>query len=116
MVRINDQLYIQIVRISFESKKAQLLADTVQEHLSDWISKCSGFISANLHVSADGKKMINYAQWRDKDSFDAFLNHEKQAELKDAIQSQNPSKAEADQFELVAQQSIEDEFWSKSRI
>ncbi len=30
-----------------------------------------GFVSANIHRSLDGKKVVNYAQWRSQADFDA---------------------------------------------
>jgi quinol monooxygenase YgiN len=32
-----------------------------------------GFISANIHRSLDGKRVVNYAQWRSKSDFEAML-------------------------------------------
>lgn len=32
-----------------------------------------GFISANIHRSLDGKRVVNYAQWRSKADFQAML-------------------------------------------
>lgn len=32
-----------------------------------------GFVSANLHKSLDGTKVVNYAQWRSKEDFEATL-------------------------------------------
>lgn len=32
-----------------------------------------GFVSANLHTSLDGHRVINYAQWADLDSYQAAL-------------------------------------------
>jgi quinol monooxygenase YgiN len=32
-----------------------------------------GFISANIHRSLDGQRVVNYAQWRSKADFDAML-------------------------------------------
>ena len=31
-----------------------------------------GFISANIHRSLDGKRVVNYAQWRSKADFEAM--------------------------------------------
>jgi len=116
MVYIREALYIQIVRFKLDSANAQELADAVQVHLSDWISKCPGFVSANLHVSDDGQHMINYAQWRDKDSFESFVKSADQEALTKTIDKFKPDNVESNHFELVAQQSIEDEFWSKPRF
>jgi hypothetical protein len=32
-----------------------------------------GFISANIHASLDGTKVVNYAQWRSPADFEAML-------------------------------------------
>jgi quinol monooxygenase YgiN len=31
-----------------------------------------GFVSANIHRSLDGKKVVNYAQWENKAAFEAM--------------------------------------------
>jgi quinol monooxygenase YgiN len=32
-----------------------------------------GFVSANLHVSQDGRRVVNYAQWRTQADLDAMM-------------------------------------------
>jgi heme-degrading monooxygenase HmoA len=32
-----------------------------------------GFISANIHASADGERVVNYAQWQSEAHFQAML-------------------------------------------
>jgi quinol monooxygenase YgiN len=34
-----------------------------------------GFVSANVHRSHDGARVVNYAQWRSKEEFDAMRAH-----------------------------------------
>ena len=34
--------------------------------------KLPGFVSANIHRSLDGKRVVNYAQWRSKADFEAM--------------------------------------------
>src|SRR5262245_25533142 len=42
-----------------------------------------GFISANIHKSLDGQRVVNYAQWRSREAFDAMLKlPEAQAHMK----------------------------------
>ena len=53
-----------------------------QEHLIElWqratdevIRHLPGFISANIHRSLDGTKVVNYAQWNSREAFLAMLN------------------------------------------
>lgn len=37
------------------------------------IRKLPGFVSANLHVSTDRRRVVNYAQWRTHEDFQAML-------------------------------------------
>ena len=32
-----------------------------------------GFVSANIHVSTDGTRVVNYAQWESAEAFQAML-------------------------------------------
>jgi quinol monooxygenase YgiN len=34
-----------------------------------------GFISANLHISLDKKRIVNYAQWRSKEDFEVMQSN-----------------------------------------
>ncbi|MCI0768454.1 antibiotic biosynthesis monooxygenase family protein [Bacillus sp. TL12] len=39
------------------------------------MNKIPGFISANFHKSLDGTKVVNYAQWKDKNAFYVMLKN-----------------------------------------
>jgi len=39
------------------------------------MSKKPGFISANIHKSLDGTRVINYVQWRSKEDLEAVSNN-----------------------------------------
>jgi quinol monooxygenase YgiN len=43
--------------------------ETVMQHLP-------GFISANIHVSTDGTRVVNYAQWASAEAFQAMMQNE----------------------------------------
>ncbi|MGW4826627.1 antibiotic biosynthesis monooxygenase family protein [Amycolatopsis japonica] len=43
--------------------------------VTDVIEKFPGFVSANVHISEDGVRLVNYAQWRSKKDFDAMQAH-----------------------------------------
>jgi quinol monooxygenase YgiN len=34
-----------------------------------------GFVSASIHRSLDGSKVVNYAQWRSREAFEAMLQN-----------------------------------------
>jgi heme-degrading monooxygenase HmoA len=52
-----------------DSDKQQRLIDMLDEATESVMKRQPGFISANIHKSADGKRVINYAQWRRKEDF-----------------------------------------------
>jgi quinol monooxygenase YgiN len=58
-----------------EPERAHQLADLLAAATEDVIRHMDGFISANIHVSADGSRVVNYAQWRDAAAFQAMLQN-----------------------------------------
>jgi heme-degrading monooxygenase HmoA len=57
------------VRPERQRELLELLARATE----DVMRKRPGFISANLHASADGERVVNYAQWESADAFHAML-------------------------------------------
>lgn len=53
------------------------LVDLLVEATEQTMRHIPGFISANIHKSLDGNRVVNYAQWRSKDDFDAMLKNPK---------------------------------------
>ena len=54
-------------------------------HASEVMSALPGFVSANLHVSEDKTRVVNYAQWRAKADLEAmYRNPEAQPHMKSA--------------------------------
>ncbi|WP_030830304.1 antibiotic biosynthesis monooxygenase family protein [Streptomyces hygroscopicus] len=49
------------------------LVEALDEATRSIFTKIPGFISANLHVSLDGTRVVNYAQWADEASYSAAL-------------------------------------------
>ena len=47
---------------------AQLLTDATEEVMAH----LPGFVSANIHVSTDGTRVVNYAQWASAEAFSAM--------------------------------------------
>ncbi len=51
----------------------QKLVDLLIEATEKTMKHCAGFVSANLHKSADGVRVTNYAQWRSREDYQAML-------------------------------------------
>ena len=80
----SDGYLILINTFEVSPENADKLVDVLHE-ASGPIGKMQGFISANLHVSADKTRVVNYAQWRSRADLDAFLkNPDAQPHMKEA--------------------------------
>lgn len=49
------------------------LVDALDDATRDIFASMPGFLSANLHTSLDGKRVVNYAQWASEELFNAAL-------------------------------------------
>ena len=57
-------------------ERQQAVADVLIE-AGKTMSQLPGFISANIHTSHDGNRVVNYAQWRSREDYEAMLNNPK---------------------------------------
>lgn len=63
----------------------QKLIDTVAEETREWIRELPGFVSANLHESADGTRVVNYGQWESAQAWEEFNNDPRTGRLRERI-------------------------------
>jgi heme-degrading monooxygenase HmoA len=56
-----------------EPENQQKLFEELKEATEKVMSRQPGYISANLHLSDDKKKVTNYAQWKTLDDFKAIM-------------------------------------------
>jgi quinol monooxygenase YgiN len=49
------------------------LIDLLHDAATQVIRHRPGFISANIHASLDGARVVNYAQWRSREDFENML-------------------------------------------
>src|SRR5580765_8416844 len=54
-----------------QQQLVQLLIDATEQTMKH----LPGFVSASIHKSHDGKKVINYAQWRSQQDFEAMTRN-----------------------------------------
>jgi heme-degrading monooxygenase HmoA len=64
---------INVFTVALEDQD-QLL-EVLAEATESVMNRMPGFVSANLHKSLDGTKVVNYAQWRSKEDFEAMLQN-----------------------------------------
>jgi len=53
----------------------QKLLDVLTIATEEAMSRQPGFVSANLHRSRDGLRVVNYAQWESAEAFEAMRNN-----------------------------------------
>jgi quinol monooxygenase YgiN len=58
-----------------EPEKQRQLVAVLVEATDKTMKNLPGFISANIHRSLDGKKVVNYAQWESMAAFEAMQNN-----------------------------------------
>ena len=60
-----------------EPRHQQRLADLLVRATEDVLSKLPGFVSANIHKSLDGTRVITSAQWQSLEALEAMMAHSK---------------------------------------
>jgi quinol monooxygenase YgiN len=71
-IRMNDKIATLINIFTVAPENRQNLIDLLRDGSETSISKLPGWISTNFLVSADGKRVIVYSQWRDAKDIDAM--------------------------------------------
>ena len=65
--------YATLVNVfTVEPERARQLADLLTEATDEVMQHVDGFISANIHLSTDGTRVVNYAQWRSAEAMQAM--------------------------------------------
>lgn len=72
---------------SVEPERAEELLEILSQATETVMRHLPGFISANLHVSEDRRRVLNYAQWRRRADHEAMLqNPEARVHMGEAAQ------------------------------
>jgi quinol monooxygenase YgiN len=68
----NSNVLTLINVFTVEPEKQQKLVAVLIEATQKTMKHLPGFVSANIHHSLDGKRDVNYAQWKDMAAFEAM--------------------------------------------
>ena len=74
-IRAGAEIFTLINVFSVAPDQQQQLANLLIEATEHTMRHLPGFISANIHTSLDGRHVVNYAQWRSRDAFEAMLRN-----------------------------------------
>ena len=75
-----DGYYVLINTFTVDPDRADELMKVLSDATVNEMCKQPGFVSANLHISADRKYIANYAQWRTKADNEAMMKDPKARE------------------------------------
>ena len=71
-----DADYATLINVfTVQPDRARELADALTAATEEVMQHVEGFISANIHLSTDGTRVVNYAQWRSAEAFQAMLSN-----------------------------------------
>ena len=65
-----NELATLILDFEVEPDKIQNLSKIVQQNIQNVMSKKNGFVSANIHESSSGTRLVNYSQWKSRESYE----------------------------------------------
>jgi quinol monooxygenase YgiN len=68
-----DRKVLTLINVfTVEPEKQEELIKVLVEATEKTMRHLPGFVSANIHRSLDGGKVVNYAQWESKEAFEAM--------------------------------------------
>ena len=74
-IRAGEPIVVLINVFTCTPDNQHRLVEAWQRGTDDLMRYLPGFISANIHRSLDGTKVINYAQWESREAFQASLRN-----------------------------------------
>jgi quinol monooxygenase YgiN len=77
MTKIQEHApYATLINVfTVEPERASELAELLRDATEKTMRFVPGFISANIHVSTDGTRVVNYAQWESADAYQAVFQN-----------------------------------------
>ena len=74
MIRQHSDYATLINVFTVEPEKAARLAALLTSATEDVMQHQPGFLSANIHLSTDRTRVVNYAQWESAEAYQAMLS------------------------------------------
>lgn len=75
-IRPGDDVMTLINVFTVDPEHQQELIDVLVEATDKVMNRLPGFVSANIHRGDDGTRVVNYAQWRSREDFQAMLRND----------------------------------------
>ncbi|NEU71905.1 antibiotic biosynthesis monooxygenase [Hassallia byssoidea VB512170] len=77
----NNDVITVIIIFAVEPERQQELVDTIVEFVEKGVKHQPGFVSSSIHKSIDGVRVMNYAQWKTQEDYQAFINNSELRQL-----------------------------------
>ncbi|MDX1420182.1 MAG: antibiotic biosynthesis monooxygenase family protein [Rubricoccaceae bacterium] len=88
----DQSVFTVIFEFSVAPERQAELSETIQGLVHEIVRKQPGFVSAHLHLSTDGEKVLNYFQWESREAFEAFrADEETQQQIRPVIRPYGPT-------------------------
>ncbi|SFQ41407.1 antibiotic biosynthesis monooxygenase family protein [Salibacterium halotolerans] len=76
IINEKNQLFTVMVVFEVDPEYQHALIEGITEQVTQHFKGNSGFVSASFHVSEDGRKVVNYAQWRSREAWETITSDE----------------------------------------
>jgi quinol monooxygenase YgiN len=86
---LKDKNVVTLINVfTVETANQQKVLDLLVDATEKTMKNLPGFVSASIHKSLDGVRVVNYAQWRSQADFEAMTkNPEAQAHMKPLMET-----------------------------
>jgi len=75
-ISVRDDIVTLVNVFTVAPEDQDRLLGVLVEATEKVMNRIPGFVSANLHKSLDGTRVVNYAQWRSREDFEAMLQNQ----------------------------------------
>jgi quinol monooxygenase YgiN len=72
-IQANAPLATLINVFTVRPERQREVVSLLVQATEDVMQHIPGFVSANIHASSDGERVVNYAQWESTEAFQAML-------------------------------------------
>jgi quinol monooxygenase YgiN len=83
-------VYTAIVSFTVEPDQQSELVEAIRTFSDEVVCHQPGFVSASVHASQDGTRVINYAQWATRDAYETFASNPDVASRMEAVAAFRP--------------------------
>jgi hypothetical protein len=99
-----NRIFTAIIEWEVSPEQQQALIDGIADEVEQHFKRYAGFVSASFHASEDGRRVINYGQWRSKEDWSRARtpgNDEATAAIAEVISRCGAKSVKVDTFRVA---------------